>query len=66
MKSFIFLRVLFGSFEFAYAEIGPGTTSVTGGIEMALEDSWAHYGVHHFNPDGLIRERPRLTACLDL
>ena len=44
-----------GSFEFTYADIGLGTTSVTGGIEMAFEDSWAHYCVHHFNQDGLIR-----------
>ena len=44
-----------GSFEFIYAEIGLGTTSVTGGVEMAFEDSWAHYCVHHFNQDGIIR-----------
>jgi hypothetical protein len=54
-----------GSFEFSYAEIGLGTTSVTGDIEMAFEDSWAHYCVHHFSQDGLIRERSRLTAWLD-
>ncbi len=45
-----------GSFEFTYADIGRGTTSVTGAIEMAFEDSWAHYCVHHFNEDGLIRQ----------
>ena len=44
-----------GSFEFTYAEIGLGTTSVTGDIEMAFEDSWAHYCVHHFDQDGLVR-----------
>ncbi len=44
-----------GSFEFTYAEIGRGTTSVTGAMEMAFEDSWAHYCVHHFDQDGLIR-----------
>ncbi len=44
-----------GSFEFTYAEIGVGTTSVTGDIEMAFEDSWAHYCVHYFNQDGLIQ-----------
>jgi hypothetical protein len=53
-----------GSFEFAYAEIGLGTTSVTGDIEMAYEDSWAHYCVHHFDQDGLVRERPRLAQWL--
>jgi hypothetical protein len=53
-----------GSFEFTYAEIGLGTTSVTGAMEMAYEDSWAHYCVHHFDQDGLVRERSRLTAWL--
>jgi hypothetical protein len=53
-----------GSFEFTYAEIGLGTTTVTGGMDMAFEDSWAHWCVHHFNQDGLIRERSRLTAWL--
>jgi hypothetical protein len=53
-----------GSFEFTYAELGLGSTSVTGELEMAFEDSWAHFCVHHFNQDGLIRERSRLTAWL--
>jgi hypothetical protein len=53
-----------GSFEFTYAELGLGTTSVTGAMEMAYENSWAHFCVHHFNQDGLIRERSRLTAWL--
>jgi hypothetical protein len=53
-----------GSFEFTYAEIGLGTTSVTGDMAMAFEDSWAHFCVHHFNQDGLVRERSRLTAWL--
>ncbi len=44
-----------GSIEFTYAEIGLGTTSVTGDIEMAFEDSFAMFCVHHFNQDGLIR-----------
>lgn len=44
-----------GSMEFTYAEIGLGTTEVTGDIEMTFEDTWAHYCVHHFNQDGLIR-----------
>jgi hypothetical protein len=53
-----------GSFEFTYAEIGLGTTSVTGDMQMAYGDSWAHYCVHHFNQDGLVRERLRFTAWL--
>ena len=53
-----------GSFEFTYAEIGKGTTSVSGDMEMAYEDSWAHFCVHHYNQHGLVRERSRLTAWL--
>jgi hypothetical protein len=53
-----------GSFEFTYAEIGLGTTSVTGAMDMAYEDSWAHFCIHHFNQDGMVRERPWLTAWL--
>ena len=55
-----------GSFEFTYAEIGLGTSTVTGEMEMAFEDSWAQFCVHHFNQDGLIRERSMLTAWLGL
>jgi hypothetical protein len=54
-----------GSFEFTYAELGLGKTSVTGNMEMAFEDSWAHFCVHHFNQDGLVLERSRLTSWLD-
>ena len=51
-----------GSFEFTYAEIGLGTTSVTGDMEMAFEDSWAHFCVHHFNQDGLGGRRHRSAS----
>jgi hypothetical protein len=44
-----------GSFEFTYGEIGRGTTSVVGEMEMAFEDSWALFCVHHYNQDGLVR-----------
>ena len=44
-----------GSFEFTYAELGLGSTVVTGDMAMAFEDSWALYCVHHYNQDGLIR-----------
>ncbi|MGI9480981.1 MAG: DUF1326 domain-containing protein [Hyphomicrobiales bacterium] len=44
-----------GSFEFTYGEIGRGTTSVSGDMEMAFEDTWALFCVHHYNQDGLIR-----------
>lgn len=53
-----------GSFEFTYAELGLGTTTVTGDMEMAFTDTWAHFCVHHFNQDGMVRERPRITRWL--
>lgn len=54
-----------GSFEFTYAELGLGTTSVVGDMEMAFVDSWAHFCVHHFDQHGMVRERSRLTSWLD-
>ncbi len=53
-----------GSFEFTYAELGLGSTEVSGDMEMAFDESWAHFCIHHFNQDGLVRERPRITAWL--
>jgi len=53
-----------GSVEFTYADIVLGKTSVTGEMEMAFEDSFAIFCVHHFNQDGLVRERSKLTAWL--
>lgn len=55
-----------GSFEFTYAELGLGTTSVTGDMEMAFDETWALFCIHHFNQDGLVRDRPRLAAWLGL
>ncbi len=54
-----------GSFEFTYGEIGRGTTTVTGDLEMAFEDSWALFCVHHYNQDGLVRSRSKLTDWID-
>jgi hypothetical protein len=54
-----------GSFEFTYAELGLGTTSVSGDLEMAFQDTWAHFCIHHFDQDGLVRHRPRITRWLD-
>ncbi len=53
-----------GSFEFTYAELGLGTTEVTGEMEMGFEDTWALFVVHHFNQDGMVRDRPRISAWL--
>ena len=46
-----------GSVEFTYAELGLGTTTVTGGLDMAFEDSFAMWCVLHFNQDGLVRTK---------
>ena len=54
-----------GSFEFTYGEIGRGSTTVTSDIEMAFEDSWALFCVHHYNQDGIIRSRSKLTSWID-
>jgi hypothetical protein len=54
-----------GSFEFTYGEIGRGSTTVTGDLTMAFEDSWALFCVHHYNQEGLIRSRSALTSWLD-
>lgn len=53
-----------GSFEFTYAELALGTTEVTGEMEMAFDETWALFVVHHFDQDGLVRERPRLASWL--
>ena len=33
-------------------------------MEMAFQDTWALFVVHHFNQDGIVRDRPRLTSWL--
>ena len=53
-----------GSFEFTYGEIGKGTTTAMGDIEMAFEESWAMYCVHHYNQNGLIRSQSAMTDWL--
>ena len=53
-----------GSIEFTYADLALGTTTVTGGLDMSFKDSFAMFCVHHFNQDGMVRERSRLTAWL--
>jgi hypothetical protein len=53
-----------GSIEFTYADLALGTTTVTGPLDMSFEDTFAMFCVHHFNQDGMVRERSRLTAWL--
>lgn len=43
-----------GSFEFSYAEIGLGTTTVTSDVKMAFKDTYAQFCVHHYDQDGLV------------
>ncbi|MDX1487964.1 MAG: DUF1326 domain-containing protein [Acidiferrobacterales bacterium] len=53
-----------GSFEFTYGEIGRGSTTVMRDIEMAFEETWALFCVHHYNQDGMIRSKSGLTDWL--
>ena len=55
-----------GSFEFTYSEIGTGSTRVTGDFDMAYEDSWAQFCIHHFNQDGIVRKKNRFAAWLGI
>ena len=50
-----------GSFEFTVGAIGRGSTAATGDIEMAFDDSWAMFCVHHYNQDGLVRSESPLA-----
>lgn len=44
-----------GSFEFTYAELGQGTSSVQGQLAIELKDSYTQYCEIHYNQDGLIK-----------
>ena len=33
-------------------------------FDMSFENSWAHFCIHHFNQDGIVREKSRLAAWL--
>ena len=44
-----------GSFEFTYAEIGAGKSSVTGPLAMEMDGSYAQFCIHHFDQDGLVK-----------
>lgn len=46
-------------FEYELAEIGSGTTSVRGSVEIELEDSYAQLAYIHMNNHGLVRHRSR-------
>ncbi len=44
-----------GGFEYTVAEMGSGTSKVTGAIPLDLEDSYGQFNVLHMNQDGVIR-----------
>ena len=44
-----------GSFEFTYAEIGNGTSKVTGAVPMDLDHTYGQFCIHHYDQDGLVR-----------
>lgn len=44
-----------GGFEYTYAEMGNGNSTVRAGIELDLKDSYGQFNVLHMNQDGVIR-----------
>ena len=42
-------------FEYTYAEMGTGTTSVKGSIELEFSGSYGQFNLLHMNQDGVIR-----------
>lgn len=44
-----------GSFEFTEAELGQGTSRVTGDLELEIDGGYAQFSEIHYNQDGLVR-----------
>ncbi len=42
-------------FEYTYAEMGTGSSEVTGEIQMSLSESYGQFNILHMNQDGVIR-----------
>ena len=42
-------------FEYTYAEMGSGTSRVTGEIELDFNASYGQFNLLHMNQDGVIR-----------
>ncbi len=42
-------------FEYTVAEMGSGSSKLTGGIELELTDSYGQFNIMHLNQDGVIR-----------
>jgi len=43
-----------GSFEFTYAELGQGNSTVQGALAMDIENGYAQFCEIHYNQDGLV------------
>lgn len=43
-------------FEYTYAEMGSGTSSVTSDIQMELSESYGQFNILHMNQNGVIRD----------
>ena len=46
---------LANGFEYTVAEMGSGSSKLTGGIELDLTDSYGQFNILHMNQDGVIR-----------
>ena len=42
-------------FEYTYAEMATATSSISGGIQLELSDSYGQFSILHMNQDGVIR-----------
>jgi hypothetical protein len=42
-------------FEYTVAEMGSGSSKLTGAIELELTDSYGQFNILHMNQDGVIR-----------
>jgi hypothetical protein len=45
-----------GGFEYTYAEMASGTSTVSGEIKMDLDESYGQFAEMHMNQDGVIRQ----------
>jgi hypothetical protein len=43
-----------GGIEFAFAEMGGGTTKITGAIELEHKDSYGQFNVLHHSGSGIV------------
>jgi hypothetical protein len=48
-------------FEYVVAEMGSGTSKVTAGIKLDLNDSYGQFNLFHINQDGVIRDSKYLA-----